>query len=289
MPQGSVLGPLLFLLFINDLAAKLENPCFIFADDVKIAGARLSDDIEKVKTWSRLWDLPLNNTKCQILTAREEDGSQGLEPYRRVAEVKDLGVIVTNDFKPSRQCQQAAQKARGELFRLYATIKCREPEVFVPLYRAIVRPHLEYCVQAWSPYYRKDIECLEKVQHLATRMITGQRGKDYPQRLRDLNLFSLERRRTRGDLIEVFKIVKGISGNDFDDFFRYIPDNGTRGHRYRLRRNHSRLEVRAKFFTNRVIPLWNKLPNQVVDCTTVDAFKRALDGCWEYTFNQLEV
>ena len=80
------------------------------------------------------------------------------------------------------------------------------------MYKAIVRPHLEYCVQAWAPYLQKDIITLEKVQRLATRMISGQRGKSYGQRLQGLELFSLQRRRLRGDLIETFKIMKGLSG-----------------------------------------------------------------------------
>ena len=115
-------------------------------------------------------------------------------------------------------------------------------------------------------------------------MIEGQGGKGYEQRLKDLDLFSLKRRRIRGDLIETFKIVKGLSGLRFEEFFAYIPSTATRGHSLRLQRSHSRLEVRAHFFTNRVIPLWNKLPEKVVMCATVQAFKKDLDACWFTVF-----
>ena len=132
--------------------------------------------------------------------------------------------------------------------------------MFLPVYQAIVRPHLEYCVQAWAPYYRKDIDCLERVQRLATPMISGQKGKTYIQRLVDIKQFSLNRRRIRGDLIEAFKIMKGFSGLKFEELFTYAPKYGTRGHSWKLQRNYSRLEIRVEFFSLRVVPMWNKLP-----------------------------
>ena len=165
---------------------------------------------------------------------------------------------------------------------------CRRPEVFIPFYKTIVRPHLEYCVQAWAPYYKKDAECLEKVQRLATRMVAGQRGKSYQNRLRDLNLFSLNRRRMRGDLIETFKIVKGLSGLKMDNLFTFIQERGTRGHGFRLQRTHSRLNIRSQYFTNRVIPLWNRLPEVAVNCVNVAAFKKMIDMHWEVTFPEVD-
>ena len=287
VPQGSVLGPLLFLVFINDLARDLQNPCFMFADDVKLAGQDLERDVETVRRWSTQWDLPLNLAKCQLLTTRADAQAEGELGLQHVSEVKDLGVIISKDFKPALQCQAAASKARGVLFMICAAISCRQPNVFITLYKAIVRPHLEFCVQAWSPYYNKDITCLERVQRLATRMTAGQRGRTYEERLADLNLFSLTRRRMRGDLIETFKIVKGLSGLKFDELFEFSPSLATRGHSLKLQQHHSRLEIRAKFFTNRVVPLWNKLPEAVVSCATVIAFKSALDGCWEVVFPEV--
>ena len=287
VPQGSVLGPILFLLFVNDLVQELENPCFMFADDVKLAGSDLKQDIEAVHRWSIRWDLPLNNDKCKILT-NDPRVSEGTDlPVQIVTEVKDLGIIVTQDFKPSSQCREAATKARGVLFKVYTSLTCRNSEIFTPTYIAIVRPHLEYCVQAWAPYCQKDIDCLERVQRLATRMIAGQKHKSYEQRLRDLDLFSLQRRRTRGDLIETFKIVKGLSGLKVEDLFEFAPVRGTRGHSLKLQRHHSRLNVRAHFFANRVIPRWNDLPEDVVSCTNVIAFKHALDNCWSTVFPDL--
>jgi ribonuclease P/MRP protein subunit RPP40 len=107
---------------------------------------------------------------------------------------RDLGVKISDTFTPSAQCAAAAAKARGVLFGLRSAITNKCPEVFLPLYCALVRPHLEYCVQAWCPYFKKDINLLEKVQRLATRMMWGLKDLDYRNRLRALNLFSLERR-----------------------------------------------------------------------------------------------
>ena len=245
VPQGSVLGPLLFLLYVNDLANTLSNPVFMFADDVKITGQDLKSDIEKVIAWSEKWDLPLNQKKCRILTTNSEESGLLFEPC---AEIKDLGVIMTNDFKQAKQCQHAANKARCQLFRIKSTLANRDKEIFLPIYKTIVRPHLEYCVQAWSPHLTKDIDILEKVQWLATRMIAGQKGKSYKERLTDLNLFSLGRRRLRGDLIETFKIINEKTDISFEDLFRYKPVNNTRGNSQRLERNHTKLDIRNNVF-----------------------------------------
>jgi ribonuclease P/MRP protein subunit RPP40 len=200
---------------------------------------------------------------------------------------RDLRILVTADYKPAEQCLAAAKKARGELFRLRAALSCRRPEVFLPLYTSIVRPHLEYCVQAWAPYYSKDINCLEQVQRLATRMMVGMKGKNYNERLQCLGLFSLQRRRARGDLIETYKILKGITKVDFRNLFELAPNRSTRGHGLKLQKSHARLNKRAKFFTNRVVNMWNKLPMEVITCMGVDTFKRSLDYVWPSLFPEL--
>ncbi|CAH8451171.1 unnamed protein product [Dicrocoelium dendriticum] len=295
VPQGSVLGPLLFLMFINDLAPLIEDPCYIFADDLKLVSrgnrATLAKDIVSVVNWSKQWDLPLNASKCQILTTSRDvlavQTSFGPFPLQCTTQARDLGVIMTSSFKPSMQCRYAANKARRELFRLRRALCNTKPEVFLPLYKAVVRPHLEYCVQAWSPYLRGDVLCLEKIQRLATRMVEGQRGKPYEDRLKSLGLFSLERRRLRGDLIETFKIMKGLSAIVPSDLFELADSERLRGHRLKLKQQRARLNVRAKFFSNRVVRNWNKLPSELMDCETVVAFKAGLDRCWPRIFPEL--
>ena len=120
-----------------------------------------------------------------------------------VTEERDLGVIISNDLKSSKQCTDAAKKGNKMLGMISRTISYKSRHSILKLYNALVRPHLEYSVQFWSPYLRKDIIKLEKVQRRATKLIPSLRNKSYEDRLRELNLYSLEKRRVRGDMIEV--------------------------------------------------------------------------------------
>ena len=299
VPQGSILAPLLFVIYVNDITVGLENPCFLYADDLKLVGTSndsesLQTDILRICEWSIKWDLPLNALKSQMLSKMTHaipyfvtDSSGQRTNLPVVAQTNDLGIRVANSFTPTTTSEAAAAKARRALFQLKTAIVNKNPEVFVPLYAAFVRPHLEYCVQAWSPYLRKDIQLLEKVQRLATRMIRGMKGMNYEDRLKALNLFSLERRRLRGDLIEVYKAVGSSDGNSIRQLFEFRQDRRLRGHNCTLSKTRNRLAVRQHFFTNRVINAWNSLPPTLVECSSVDGFKLGLDRIWKTLFPDL--
>jgi len=150
-----------------------------------------------------------------------------------------LGVYISNNAKPSVQCQQSYLKANRMFEFLKRNIISRHPSILLNLYESFVRPHLEYCSPAWSPYYKKDKELPERVQHRFTRLFSHLRQLDYTTRLDILGLWSLEERRNRADLIEVFKIMRGFSPIPVDTFFELSKDGRTRSHTLKLAKRRS--------------------------------------------------
>ena len=122
-----------------------------------------------------------------------------------------MGIVIQGDLKCSKQCTEAVKSANRVFGMIRRTFTYLTQDVFIGLYKSMVRPHLEYCVQAWRPHLIKDIMMLEAVQRRVTKLIPNMQHMSYKERLKNLNLTSLETRRLRGDLIEVFKLVKGIA------------------------------------------------------------------------------
>jgi len=158
------------------------------------------------------------------------------------------------------------------------TISYKKPEIMVRLYKTLVRPHLEYCVSAWSPHYKKDKELLERLQHRFTWMIKEVRDKDYPDRLRELNLWTLEEGRNRADSVELFKMYKGHTTIDFESLFTLDCNNkGTWDHLAKLSKPRCQKDVRKYFFSHCVIDCWNTLDGETVSSSSICAFKNRLN------------
>jgi len=207
--------------------------------------------------------------------------SRGSHVLSESFQEKDLGVMITSDMKWNKQCSYAAAKANRVLRQIKNSFRYLGHETLKPLYTALVRPHLEYAVCSWCPYFKTDIKILERVQRRATKLVKPIKSKPYEVRLKELNLMSLEDRRRRGDLIQMHKLVNGhedinlLSGINFA---KPTTINLRRQHKKRLIREiNKKGSHRYNFFTNRVTSSWNDLPESAVSATSTNIFKNIID------------
>ena len=210
VPQGSVLGPILFLVYKNELEEGVKGSILKFADDTKLFRKtteigdkqNLQDDIDKLVKWSEKLQILFNFGKCKCLHTGPGNTGMNYEMggtiLNKTVKEKDLGVTMNANMTVSEQCRIAASKGNQILGMIRRNITYKENSFIVPLYKAIVRPHLEYCIQAWNPHLRKDVDILEKIQRRATKLIPGLRDLRYEERLKECGLTTLETRRLRG-------------------------------------------------------------------------------------------
>jgi len=288
VPQGSVLGPLLFIIFVNNIEVGLRNRVFKFADDIKLVGvansrdqsSNIQLDLDDLKEWADQWQMTFNYDKCKVMhigsageTFSYKMGGRELDV---IEEERDLGVLVSKDLKAEKQCISARNRALRMLGLINRSVKYKSREVMKKLYLAYVRPHLEYSVQAWSPYLEKDIDMLERVQRKATRLVSGLSNLEYGERLNALDMYSLKYRRLRGDMIEMYKIVRGLDQVNLNDALQFRVSH--RGHQFRLDKMRCRTVKRQQVFSQRVVDQWNRLPADAVGSPSLNVFKSRVDN-----------
>ena len=263
--------------------------------DNDVDSAKLQNDLDNLFKWSSDWQMIFNLEKCHVLhfgtTNPRNSYTINDHPLLHVDEEKDLGIIISSSCTPSKQVSAAAMKANQVLGQLLRTFTYRDRYTFIRLYQQYVRPHLELCVQAWCPWLQQDIDLLENVQRRAVRAVSGLSGS-YNEKLQQLKMLSLEERRHRGDMIETFKIVRGIEDVDLSTFFSIScshhnhatrqavtvnEDDNTTIPSYGLLKGPSRLDLRSNFFTQRVVNPWNSLPRSVKNSLSVNSFKNNYD------------
>ena len=301
VPQGSVLGPVLFLIYVNSIASQLKCNYTIFADDLKIYACvehrsptdtsslmseTVQNDIAVLQRTSLSWGLAMNVRKCAVLRfARPRADipqpsyylSGNLIPV--VDEASDLGVLVDTSLKFHSHIRSTVHKAGGLAESLLKSTVCRSPIFMLFLLTTHIRPVLEYCSCVWNTGFVQDVRLLERVQRRWTRHIDGMAGLTYGERLEALNLYSVQGRLLRADLIQCWKIHNGHSCITPGDLFQHPTHRRTRGHCHKVLPPVTETDTRKRFFSIRCISLWNSLPTDAVCAPNVNRFKRVLDTC----------
>lgn len=306
VPQGSVLGPALFVCFINDLPDVVKSFIFMYADDTKLFRQveniedqrELQRDLNETVKWADKWQLGFNIDKCKTMHIGRSVEDEFLytmsHPIEKSSNVlmitkeeKDLGVWITSNLKASRHISAAANKANQILGLIRRSFTHMDIPLMKQLFTSLVRPHLEFGNVVWQPHFKKDSELLEQVQHRATRMVPGLSKLSYEDRLKKMDLPSLTYRRLRGDAIETYKYLHDIYKVDCSSMLPLHKSDSlkTRGHSLKLLKRECNSQLRGNFFGFRNVNHWNSLPDTVVTAPSVNCFKNRYDKhCNELRF-----
>ena len=303
IPQWSVLGPLLFVIYINELPKIVKSTIYLFADDTKIFRSInspedtkiLQEDLDKLQEWSNTWLLKFHPNKCKRMTIGTQtentkftytlDQGSTIHQLENVDHEKDIGVIIDANLEFDKQINAKINKANSMFSIIRRSFQFLSPQNFIPLYKSLVRSHLDYASSVWNPYKQKHIDALENVQRRATRQLPTLSKLPYEERLIHLKLPTLAYRRIRGDMIEVYKIMNEIYDKNVTTFLKTrvqsVDRTSPRGHKYQLYIEWVNKNIRKQNFSIRIINIWNSLPREVAEAPSINSFKNRLDkfGC----------
>ncbi len=293
VPQGSVLAPIMFQVYINDMTVGLNSYINMFADDAKLMKViknqedceELQRDIDRIYEWSKRWKLEFNIKKCHVMEMGRSKRRPSWE-YKmggitipKSKEEKDLGVIIQDTLSPEKHINGIFGSTYNLLANIRVAFNYLDKEMMKKIITHMIRPKLEYAAVVWSPHKKKDIRKLERIQRTATKMIPELEDLSYEERLEEIGLPTLQERRERGDLITMFKLVNGMEKIDRDDLVIKVEegDRRTRGHMKKLKKSHCLGDIKKYSFPHRTVEIWNNLKEEVVAAKSVHMFKKKLD------------
>ena len=296
VPQGSVIGPLLFNLFINHIIHGLSSRANLFADDLKLflssprdSGSYLDnmsvlqDDINKLQSRAESWGLIFSAHKCSHLRFVRPYANNpppvplfiNNSPIQFLSSARDLGLEIDFSLKFHSHIRLVASKASGVSNNLLRGTICRSQDFMKSIFVAHVRPIIDFCSPVWNTGYIGDIKLLESVQRRWTKLVDGMSELSYHNRLKALSLYSIWGRLLRADLILVWKIFNDVN-SPLTGLLELSGNTRTRGNPRKLRTILADTEIRRRFFTVRVVRDWNDLPTEVVMSSSLELFKSRL-------------
>ncbi|MEW8548673.1 MAG: reverse transcriptase family protein, partial [Candidatus Thiodiazotropha sp.] len=292
VPQGSVLGPILFLAYINDLPDQVRSRVRLFADDTAMYLALdiqgdseiLQKDLESLEKWEKLWDMSFNPAKCQVIhvTRRKIPFQTKYILHgcvlESVSSAKYLGVTISDDLRWTNHINDISKKANQTLGFLKRNIRVHNRDLKATAYKTLVRPQLEYASTVWSPHTATDIYKLESVQRRAARWVTHdyQYTSSVSAMLQDLNWRTLDQRRIDSRLVLLYKVTYDLVAIPASDYLIRNTRPSSRSHPLAYRQITTLKDYYRFTFFPRTIIHWNSLPPHIPVLPTLAQFSIAV-------------
>ena len=294
VPQGSVLGPLLFLAYINDLPANIKSKVRLFADDTAIylslssanQSSILQNDLNILEKWEQDWDMRFNPSKCQVINVTRRKQTIPTQYYlhgtllQSVDSAKYLGIDISHDLSWDDHINRTTKKANQTLGFLRRNIKVRSEPLRTNAYKALVRPQLEYGSEVWSPHTQSQIDQIEAVQRRSARWIKHDYGQtsSVTNMLHSLNLRRLDLRRIDTRLSLMYKITHNLVAIPIEGFIIPATRHSRLSHNLAYRLISAQTDYYKYSYFPRTVFHWNKLPPDIVSIPTIDQFNAAVCG-----------